>query len=31
LATIPENSKAGAGDDEDVYEAMKKKQAVASK
>ena len=31
LATIPENSKAGAGDDDDVYEAMKKKQAVAGK
>jgi hypothetical protein len=31
LATIPENSKAGAGDDEDVYEAMKKKQAMAGK
>ena len=31
LSTIPENSKPGAGDEEDVYEAMKKKQAVAGK
>ena len=31
LASIPENSNAGSGDDEDVYAAMKKKQAVAAK